>query len=64
MRIGERSQEQRVHDAENGGIGADPNAQRGQNHQRQRDVLPKHTQGMTEILDPELQSSRSGYMIT
>ena len=32
MRIGQRTQQQRVHHAENGGIGADSNAQRSHNH--------------------------------
>ena len=61
MRIGERTQQQRIDHAEDGGIGADSNAQRGQNHQRQHHILAKHAKGIAEILQPEVhQSSRIG----
>jgi hypothetical protein len=50
MRIGERTQQQRVHNAEYGGIGADSNAKRGQNYKGQHHILTKHTKGKAEIL--------------
>ena len=61
MRIGERTQQQRVNHAEYGGIGADSNAKRGQNYHGQHYILAKHTKGNAEILQPEIhQSSRIG----
>jgi hypothetical protein len=50
MRIGERTQQQRVHHAENGRISADSDGQRGQDHQRQHHVLAKHAEGIANVL--------------
>ena len=50
MRIRERTQQQRVHHAEDRGIGADSDGQRGHDHQSQHHVLAKHAKGKAKIL--------------
>ncbi len=61
MRIGKRTQQQRVDHAENGGIGADADGQGGHDDQRQHHVLAKHAKGVAKILEPEAHEILPGW---
>ena len=50
LRIGQGTQEQRIHHAENCRIGADSDGQRCHNHQRQPRACPEHPKGIAKIL--------------
>ena len=52
---GERTEEQVIHDAEDGGVRADANRQRGECDCRKAWALPQHAERVPHVLDDSLE---------
>jgi ribosomal protein L3 len=50
LRIGQRSQERRIIDRKDGGVGTDANGQREQNSESQAGVSGQHTEAEPDVL--------------